>query len=128
MAEGALYIKYTSWADQEGKPPLLCRVLVPFFREAGICSGTPLGAEDDVQGEAVRISSAPCQGSGEEELSGTQLNIQDGQAAQVSQEYASRHSFLSMYSIYIDKVVLLMGSLTLKTTMLLAVCLSFVLF
>lgn len=66
-------------------------MLIPAFREAGICSGTPLGAEDDVQGEAVRTFSATRWGSGDEELSGTQLNIQDGQAAQVSQEYASRH-------------------------------------
>lgn len=47
------------WADQEGKSPLLCRVLVPVSGDAGIRSGTPLGAEDDVQGEAVRTFSAP---------------------------------------------------------------------
>jgi len=76
---------------RKAKTPLLGRVLVPVFREAGICSGTPLGAEDDVQGEAGRTSSTPCWGSGKEELSGTQLNIQDGQAAQISEEYASRH-------------------------------------
>lgn len=68
------------------KNPLFYRGLVPVCRKAGICSGTLLGADDDVQGEAVRMTSAPCQGSGEEELSGTQLNIQEGQAAQVSQE------------------------------------------
>lgn len=47
-AAGALYIKYASCADQEGKTPLLGRPLVPVSREAGICSGAPPGAEDDV--------------------------------------------------------------------------------
>lgn len=37
----------------------------------------------------------------------------------IGQLAPSTRSFLSMYSVYTDKVVVLMGSLTLKTTMLL---------